>query len=244
MAKALCILKAALLTTHFVWEQWEQEAIARISEFIICIYCVNWFSCTKAADAAFHQLQMFKDLVKWRKVDVEIADIGLHKLSKHLWYLTEELVPMSLASDLISSKDKQAIASAILNNRGKPMRLGRPEMRNFGMNSTLASRVGPNSLLLFERLQIDLNWLKEPVEDWIRIPCYQKLKKFIDNVNITNDACERSVKTTSDYASKHSMKEQEFQGSLLVVNKVRHSKANYRKHTLAEYYDGKKKEFD
>jgi hypothetical protein len=169
-----------------------------------------------------------------------VADIALHKLMAHLWYLTEELVPMALVSVLVSVADKRLLADAILSNQGKTMRMGRPEMRSVGFNSTLASRVGPNSLLLFERLNIEPAFLKEPVEDWTNIPAYLKFKSFVENVNTTNDACERSVKTTSDFASKHSKNEELFQDSLLVVNKVRQSKPNYQKNTLALYYADKK----
>jgi hypothetical protein len=86
--------------------------------------------------------------------------------------------------------------------------------------STLASRIGPNSLLLFQRLNINVGWLGEPIASWGEIPGFQKLKAFVDNLETVNDSCERAVKTTSDFANKYS-DETEFQDALLVINKAR-----------------------
>ena len=123
-------------------------------------------------------------------MDPEVADIALYKLSNHLWYLTQELVTMALGSDKVTSDDKRSMALEILKQRGNSMRNGRPEMKPLTKTSTLASRIGVNSLLLFERLEIGVGWLEEPVATWNEIPEFQKFKRFVSNLEIVNDSCE------------------------------------------------------
>jgi hypothetical protein len=53
MAKLLCLLKAALLANQFPMEAAEAESVFRLVEFVICIYCYQWFNCKKAK-GGFH----------------------------------------------------------------------------------------------------------------------------------------------------------------------------------------------
>jgi hypothetical protein len=170
LAKILCLLKAAFLMDHFPMEDWEAAAVFRLVEFIVCIYAYQWFNAKSAKDAPFNQLKLIRDICAWYKIDPEIADIALHKLFNHLWYLTAELTPFALCSDKVTADEKRDIAKAILKNKGGPVRLGRPLMKPITKNSTLASRIDSNSLFLFQRLHIGVDWLEEPVATWNEIP--------------------------------------------------------------------------
>jgi hypothetical protein len=80
----------------------EAEGVARIVEFVVCVYVYQWFNSKKAKDAPYNQLKLMKDICAWFKVDPEIADLALHKFLKHCWYLTAELTPLALVSDKVS----------------------------------------------------------------------------------------------------------------------------------------------
>jgi hypothetical protein len=62
-------------------------------------------------------LKLVKDICSWQKVDPEIADIAFHKIFKHLWYLTAELVAFALVSNKVTADEKRAIALAILKHK-------------------------------------------------------------------------------------------------------------------------------
>ena len=61
--------------------------------------------------------------------------------------------------------------------------------------------IGPESYLLFERLNIDVEWLTKPVDQWDLDPDYQLAHKFVRTVKVVNDAAERGIKLISDFAT-------------------------------------------
>ena len=59
-----------------------------------------------------HNLKYIHDLIDFRKVDQEVADVAEDKLTNHLWYLSQEVVLFSLFSKHASLTDsaKEKIA--------------------------------------------------------------------------------------------------------------------------------------
>ena len=82
---------------------------------------------------------------------------------------------------------------------------------------TLASRVGSQSLHLFEAMGIGTAWLNEPVEDWDQIPAFQTLVRFARRMPISNARTERMIKRTTDYLNYGGQGEEDFQAVLQVV---------------------------
>ena len=79
---------------------------------------------------------------------------------------------------------------------------------------TLASRVGSQSLNLFEAMGIGTAWLNEPVEDWDQIPAFQTLVRFARRMPISNARTERMIKRTTDYLNYGGQGEEDFQAVL------------------------------
>ena len=84
-------------------------------------------SSTLAADAPANDLQLIKDMMNLKKIDLEIAQAVLKKPQNHKCYLVQENVVLTLLSSILSDKEKQDIA-AKLHSTEKPdsFRQGKP----------------------------------------------------------------------------------------------------------------------
>lgn len=179
------------------------DKLERLNVFLQLFYVPLWLKATSACDAPILDLELFHDMMDFRTVDSEIADIVLKKLTNHRWYLTEEILPFALFSNhpAATSEVKQAIATKVLATPvPENFRLGRPVFRDITRESTLADLIGPESLTLFRSLNISTSWLAAPVTDWSGDPDFIVAEEFVKSVKVTNDAAERGVKLISDFA--------------------------------------------
>ena len=64
------------------------------------------------------------------------------------------------------------------------------------------------------RRLVGTTWLAEPVETWSDIPAFLKLQSFARNLPVSNDATERMIKRTSDFADYGVKSEIDFQSTL------------------------------
>ena len=74
--------------------------------FVALIYCQWWFGASVGVDAPWSTLQMYQNILKYRKVNEFISA----SFNRHLWYLVGEMVPLSLFSTKVSDVEKRQIA--------------------------------------------------------------------------------------------------------------------------------------
>jgi len=83
--------------------------LGRCCRFSALIYCSWWFSCDSAVDAPFNNLQFYKFILQYAEIDEAVSNSAKIAFQCHLWYLTPEMIPLSLFSDLVASlKDELA----------------------------------------------------------------------------------------------------------------------------------------
>ena len=72
-------------------------------------YSSHWFSSPLAAEAAFNDLQFCKKMLECQTIPKlkQVADTVVQTPNRHLWYLTEELVPFALCSKQITPELKE-----------------------------------------------------------------------------------------------------------------------------------------
>lgn len=58
-------------------------------------------------------LELFKALGTYDKIDPEIGDVALSKLSNHLWYMSRELVGLSFLDSDVSCETENAMVTAL-----------------------------------------------------------------------------------------------------------------------------------
>ena len=99
------------------------------------------------------------------------------------------------------------------------LRMGPVTMDELTESTTLVSRLGPQSWHFFVALQIETDWLSEPVSCWSNNTAYQRFHKFAHDLPITNDITERMIKRTSDYSNFGAKNEDDFQAILPELKK-------------------------
>src|SRR5688572_12109323 len=103
--------------------------LLRVSLFVTTTYVTYWFTCTSPADAPRNDLQFLKAIHTYP--DKEVSQVALTAFSRHLWYLSETLVGLSLFDDSVTFDEKQRMVYSMRNNQGSdepPKRL--PSIHN------------------------------------------------------------------------------------------------------------------
>lgn len=91
-----------------------------MSAFVSSVRSTMHHCASKGIDAPINDLTFWNDLHSYRKVDQDIAEAALLTLENHLWYLSEELTPLSLFSDKVDATQKTRIAKRIMKHKGNP----------------------------------------------------------------------------------------------------------------------------
>lgn len=101
MSKLIYATKIFLLRKegHLIGLKKEDEKkIERFVLFGSLIYTAAWAEAPLATEAAINDLMLWKNLQLFKKTDSEIGDAVSKVLERHLWYLSEDLLGMSLFS--------------------------------------------------------------------------------------------------------------------------------------------------
>lgn len=98
MAKLIYAFKLYLFQGQGVFHITEKEKrnLERFVLFGAFLYVKNWFEAPISANAAFNDLAFWKEAGKYRTFDKEIAITIKKALQPHLWYISDELIGLSL----------------------------------------------------------------------------------------------------------------------------------------------------
>ncbi len=109
-------------------------------------------------------LQLVKNLKELSNKYKPISEAVLLSIDNHLWYLSEELVILTLADDSLEDEKKDNIAKKLLTfERPINFLIQKPKQQKLESKNELADFVGEQSWFLFEILEMeekDLVWLK------------------------------------------------------------------------------------
>ena len=121
--------------------------------FVVFCYVTWWILAPVASAAPKADLDLIESVNKFKKFDIQVSNAALKAIGLHMWYLTQELVPLSLFSHSVTSQEKMKIARAILSSEsfdalqkrdgtgfGKPMFPSVPKD-----NTNLSDFIGPDS---------------------------------------------------------------------------------------------------
>ena len=85
-------------------------ACVRINAIVALVLVKFWFVMTNAADASVHQLKLYQELLELRPFFSTLVEAVIKKLQTHLWFLTEEMVPLAVTSSLLNDEDRKNLA--------------------------------------------------------------------------------------------------------------------------------------
>ena len=122
MTKLLYCIKMSLLSKKItyalpkgpIFGATQPENLNRFVQFVIYIYIPCWLTAPILSSAPKHDLALIDSLNMYKLVDKTVANATLIAFSKHIWYLSEDLVPLSIFSHNVSDTEKQQIADSIL----------------------------------------------------------------------------------------------------------------------------------
>ena len=201
-------------------------------------------TCSSAADAPWNDLQLYQDLLRYEGVSTMISKSEVRALKLHLWYLTEEMVPLALFSSKVPTEQRRTLADKLL--AVKPATERVTPLNRFGtgfgkpvfppaitLSTALADLVGPDSWFTFHILQLNPEFLTADVADWPQLAAYQSSVVNLQALNVINDCAERCVKLFSDFLSS-AKGEEHYQNVLQVVEQDRKQIPSLRKRKLTE----------
>ena len=203
------------------------DQLLRVCLFLVTIYIKYWYSCTSAAIAPGNDLRFLKDLFSYH--DQEISKLALTAFSRHLWYLSETLVGLSLFDPSVSDDDKREMVSNMRTIEGSedpPKRIA--PLQN-PMEKRLPDFFTTSSKLLFEILGLDDSFLDTEPEQWRSHESFVKARNIVSTLRITNDLAERGVALTQSFNSSLVRDEEQKQFVLQMVEYHRNKFPKCRK---------------
>jgi hypothetical protein len=226
MAKGIYVLKMFCFREQFHLTAHELQALKRLCLFTITIYVQAWFKAPLSRDAPVNDLNLLHILEAYVTVDKRVAETALAKQKNHLWYLSEDLVGLSIFSDLVEPQEKRNIIAAFKKpERKKDLRRVNAKSTNFTSKS-LSDFATKRSLNLFKALKIPVALLNCDPGAWEQHEDYKLARGKVSSMRVVNDCAERAVKLATDVNLKLTKDEEQQQ---LVYQVVEH----HRKHLVA-----------
>ena len=159
------------------------------------VYLPWWKSATIPSSAPCDDLNLINSILQFKEIKLGAAKDALMGIGNNLWYLTEELLPLSLFSSNVWEHTKAKIAKKIFSSgpetismrtgafHGKPSFLTMPER----INEDLVQFVGPSSFKFFNIMRLDPGFLSLPVKVWELDSSFNDAKLTDGNRMVVND---------------------------------------------------------
>ena len=211
MAKVICKLHIALFSSQLVKLKVinETEAVKHkhLALFLILYYIPNWIECSLPFEASRLDLQLYQRLSiltqKTKNVPVAFVE-SIHSSNDQKnggsfgVHMNESLVFLALFYSKVREFDKEKCHQTMLQNKTasqntmhKMGKLVTPA--NISKNTKLCQLFGPDSRLIPSKLNANIDFLEKPAKDWLKEQSYISLKTTLKDLQVTNDAAERSI---------------------------------------------------
>jgi hypothetical protein len=140
-----------------------------------------------------------------------MVDAAIESLTRHTWYLTQELITFCLWDKEVPATKRRAVTLRMIEcqpsvplsylNYLMAVQIGL-NLRNYRQYpDTLKFKelVGPRSHLLFHLFQLGSRWLTKHPRSWPEDPEYMRFICFLHDLKVVNDIAERGVKDMGEY---------------------------------------------
>ena len=220
MSKAIYILKMSLVQHQIPALHWTQKKkLEKMALFVVFVYLKAWFSATVLVSAASNDLAFHKQADSFKAVDKKVSRSATKVLNRHTWYLTEELIALTIFDEGLPKETRDLIAAKIGNLDVEEFEIKKPSLPTITAATAVSDFVGPRSRLVFDLLEVPTNFLLE--EDWQMQPEYSTTKRILETFTPVNDSTQRALALATNYNSKITRNEESYQELLLVVEEHR-----------------------
>jgi hypothetical protein len=218
IAKVLYALKIWMFRQQFKLTAREEAALRDLAIFAVRVYVKAWITAPSAICAPFNDLQLINSLLQYSAINQAISTATTKKLSTHLWYLSEELVALSLFDDRVFSSTKRLMVAA-MQKKGtdKPSKRREIDLQNI-YSCTLDQFATSNSMNLFHCLKLPTEFLSTDPDTWKSLDSYGVAKRRLATLKVVNDTAERGVSLIQDYNRTLTKDEEDLQFLLQVVS--------------------------
>ena len=133
----------------------QMSKLERFTVFTVCMYVQWWIVCPVPASAPLNDLILVEKIEKFALHDSTLVGKAQEELSRHTWYLSEELLPLALFSPMVSEETKDEMRQYLLCHETTDItkrvglsygRYGKPYLPPVPKSGTsLADLIGPDS---------------------------------------------------------------------------------------------------
>lgn len=233
MSKLLYALKIYMFRKQFKLKAEEEKGLKELCIFGILVYVEAWFTAPVAQEAPRRDLHLAKSLLELG--NAAISKATSNKLSKHFWYLSEELVALSFFDDAVPPEVKQRMVGKLQGEDDEDEPQKRPEYQvSFIKDKHLEDFVTPKTMKFFDKLRLDTTFLHEDPRVWHKIKGFQSAQTLVKSLNVINDNAERGVALIKSYNQLLTKDEEQLQFLLQVVSEHRLVYNDIRKGTLLQ----------
>ena len=235
MSKSIYILKMTLLLHQLPDMHWQtKKKVEKMALFVIFVYLRSWFSAPALTSAATNDIDLYKRLQKFRTIHKKVSSTTSNLLQRHTWYLTEELISVSLFDETLPEDTRNLLAAQIGALRPGEVEVRKPSLPTLTTKSQLKDFIWDRSTLLFDLLDIPIDFLRK--EDWRLQPEYAAVKSSLRNLSPINDSCERALGLATRINTHVTRDETSFQELIQVVEAHQKKYSSKTKKDLKSFY--------
>lgn len=187
-------------------------------------------------------MQLIKDLISYKKINIEVADRVLKAVIRHTWYLNEVLIGLAFFDRTIDVETKRLMIQAL-------ERTGSAQIENrITINLKLIPQqqiydfITENTKKFFDILfdnsivSVLTDFLDLDPSEWYTDESYQKAEEIAQLLFVVNDVAERAVALAGTYNDKFTKNEEQKQLVFLVVEEHRKEFPNTIKSTIMDKF--------
>ena len=136
-------------------------------------------------------------------------------LQRHTWYLTEELIPLSLFDTKLPDETLNFLAQKIAQLSDGDIMIKKQALPKILSTSVISDFVGPRSTVLFKTHEVTYSFLA--LSNWRYQLEYHHVKTATRNFTPLNDCIERALVLATTFCGVGTLDESSHQNRILVV---------------------------
>ena len=216
MSKAIYILKMVLLQHQLPELKWQmKKKVTTMSLFVVFVYLEYWFTALSLFSASSNDLQMWTRILTFKRVHKKVSSCAAAVLRRHTWYLTEDLIALTLFDDSLPEETRDTLAQSIGQLPPVDIEIRKPTLPDINSLSHV-DYVGERSRLIFNLLRIEPQFLL--TSEWRVSPEYESASKSLRHLSPLNDSTERALALATNYNTKIARTEESYQDLVQVVD--------------------------
>ena len=119
MAKIIYAFKLIMFSNQELLSL-NQQTLTKIKDFCdfaAKVYVPWWVQCSFAKKAPKNDMLLLKNIILWKSFNPIVHKSALKAFHRHLWYLSEKLVPLALFDESVSSEVKTKMVNEIMKKK-------------------------------------------------------------------------------------------------------------------------------